>query len=189
MNFLHEVEDPKQCQLQSIRVCPCGFCGQDGCVTQLKERKKGGLSIISNCPYHYVGMNYKSAAKFSKSSPCTNIPIHCPLCPTSISGDPPTIWKYNPLYHLASEHSTGSTPSAIPGQLLVQIFISKEEERTLGIQEVATNTWREENNIPDSDSFQELLQNIQKRDRSDTVSTAFSDSHDPKRYKLGGIQE
>jgi hypothetical protein len=48
---------------------------------------------------------------------------------------------------------------------------------------------REQNNIPDSDGFQEMLQKVQKRDRSDTVSTSFSDSHDPKRYKLGGIPE
>jgi len=36
-------------------------------------------------------------------------------------------------YHLISEHSSGSTPPSIPGQLLVHIFISKEEEKALGI--------------------------------------------------------
>ena len=134
-------------------------------------------------------MNYKAAAQFSKSSPCTNIPIHCPLCPTAISGDPQTIWKYNALYHLASEHSTGITPPSIPGQLLVQMFIQKEEEMALSIQETVTNSWREQDNIPDSDGFQEMEQNVQKRERSDTVSTSHSDSHDPKRHRLGGIPE
>jgi hypothetical protein len=71
----------------------------------------------------------------------------------------------------------------------VQIFMAKEEENALGIHERVTNSWRERNNIPDSDGFQELVQNMQKRDRSDTVSTSFSDSHDPKRSKLGGIPE
>jgi len=79
-------------------------------------------------------MNYKAAAQFSKNSPCTNIPIHCPLFPTAISEDPQTIWKYNALHHLASEHSTGITPPSIPGQLLVQMFIQKEEEMALSIQ-------------------------------------------------------
>ena len=52
-----------------------------------------------------------------------------------------------------NEHSTGYTPPSIPGQLLVQIFIAKEEGRALGIQEMVTNSWREQNNIPGSDGF------------------------------------
>ncbi|KIM89585.1 hypothetical protein PILCRDRAFT_1929 [Piloderma croceum F 1598] len=42
----------------------------------------------------------------------------------------------------------GSTPPPIPGQLLVQIFITKEEEKALGISEHITVDWRQ-NNIPD----------------------------------------
>jgi hypothetical protein len=104
--------------------------------------KKGGFSITSNCPYHYSRMQYKKAAEFSKMVPCTYVPIHCTLFPT-VSGDPPTIWKYNALYHLISEHSSGSTPPSIPGQLLVQIFITKEEEKSLGILEHDTVDWEE----------------------------------------------
>jgi hypothetical protein len=85
-------------------------------------------------------MNYKAAAQFSKSSPCTNIPVHCSLCSPAISGNPQTIWKYNSVYHLISEHSNGNIPPAIPGQLLVQIFISKGAEKALGIQERVTDT-------------------------------------------------
>jgi hypothetical protein len=105
------------------------------------------------------------------------------LCPSAISGDPQTIWKYNAVYHLISEHSNGNIPPSIPGQLLVQIFMAKEEENALGIHKRVTDSWRGRN---DSDGFQ---QNMQKRDRSDTTSTSFSDSHDPKRSKLGGIPE
>jgi hypothetical protein len=96
-------------------------------------------------------MQYKKAAELSKTFPCTDVPIHCPLCPTAVSGDPPTIWKYNALYRLISEHSSGSTPPSIPGQLLVQMFITKEEEKVLGISEHITVDWRRQNNIPDSD--------------------------------------
>jgi hypothetical protein len=75
-------------------------------------------------------MQYKKAAEFSKIVPCTNVPIHCYLCPTAVSGDPPTIWKYNPFkYHLISEHSSGSTPPSIPGQLLVQILLLKRRTK------------------------------------------------------------
>ena len=100
-----------------------------------------------------------------------------PLCSTAVSGDPPTIWKYNALYHLISEHSSGSTPPSIPGQLLVQMFITKEEEEALGISEHNTVDWRRQNNIPDSDEF-ELGKT---RKRSDTVLTAHSDSYDQKK--------
>ena len=85
-------------------------------------------------------MNDKAAAKFSNVIPCTNVPVHFPLCPTSVSGQPETIWKYNAMYHLIHEHSIGDTSSPIPGQLLVQIFITKEEERALGIQEQVTTS-------------------------------------------------
>src|ERR1700676_4253648 len=130
-------------------------------------------------------MQYKKAAELSKVLPCTNVPIYCPLCSTAVSGDPPTIWKYNALYHLISEHSSGSTPPSIPGQLLVQMFITKEEEQALGILEHDTVDWRRQHNIPDSDGV-ELRQT---RKRSDTVSTTHSDSHDQKRSRLGEIQE
>jgi hypothetical protein len=184
LHALHNTEDPKV--LRSVGENPCGFCGQDSCFTQLKLKKSGGLSTVSNCPYHYSGMHYKKAANFSKTTlPCTNVPIHCPLCPTAVSGDPPTIWKYNALYHLISEHSSGSTPPPIPGQLLVQIFITKEEEKALGISEHITVDWRRQNNIPDSDGVELGL----TRKRSDTVSTTHSDSHDQKRNRLGEIQE
>jgi hypothetical protein len=97
-------------------------------------------------------MHYKKTAEFSKCLSCTNVPIHCPLCPTS--GDSPTIWKYNTLYHLIIEHSSGSTPPSIPEQLLVQIFITKEEEKALDISEHNTIDWRRQNNIPDSDGIE-----------------------------------
>ena len=102
-------------------------------------------------------MQYKRAAQFSYPQPCTNVPIHCPLCPNAISGDPQIIWKYNALYHFISEHSTGDTPPTISGQLLVQMFITKEEEQALGILERNTVDWRRENRIPDSDDIQAWL--------------------------------
>ena len=134
----------------------------------LQEKKKGSLSVASNCSYHYAAMNYKAAAKFSKADPCTNVPVHCPLCPTSVSGQPQTMWKYNAMYHLIQEHSMGDTSLPIPRQLLIQIF------------------------IPYSDGFETYLQGplqVDERNRSDTVSTANSDKHDGKRHKLGYIQE
>jgi hypothetical protein len=110
-------------------------------------------------------MQYKKAAEFSTIVPCTNVPIHYPLCPTSVFGDPPTIWKYNALYHLISR----STPPSIPGQLLVQIFITKEEEKGMCILENDTVDWRRQNNIADSDG----VELGQTRKRSDSFNWSF----------------
>ena len=43
------------------------------------------------------------------------------------------------MYHLIHEHPIGDTSPPIPGQLLVQIFITKEE-MALGIQEQVTTS-------------------------------------------------
>jgi len=97
-----------------------------------------------------LGCSTKKAAEFSKVQPCTNVPIHVlyahcwSLVILLLYG------KYICLYHLISEHSSGSTPPSIPGQLLVQMFITKEEEKALGISEHNTVDWRRQNNIPDS---------------------------------------
>ena len=61
------------------------------------------------------------------------------------------------MYHLIHKHSIGDTSPPIPGQLLVQIFVTKEEEKALGIKEQVTTNWRRQNNIPDSDGFEAYL--------------------------------
>jgi hypothetical protein len=48
--------------------------------------------------------------------------------------------------------------------LLVHIFIAKEEEMVLGIQEQVTTSWRRQDNIPDSDGFEVYLQGPQGTD-------------------------
>ena len=47
---------------------------------------------------------------------------------------------------------------------MIQIFITKEEERALGIEEQVTTDWRRQNNIPDSDGFEIYLQGPQGTD-------------------------
>ncbi|KAI0775320.1 hypothetical protein BD413DRAFT_535097, partial [Trametes elegans] len=44
-------------------------------------------------------MSYSSACKTTTTTPCTNVPIHCPLCPPLSPGSPVTIWKYNTMAH------------------------------------------------------------------------------------------
>ena len=71
------------------------------------------------------------------------------------------------MYHLIHEHSIGDTSPPIPGQLLVQIFITKEEAMSLVIQENVTTSWRKQKNIPESDSFEAYLQGPQVNKETD----------------------
>jgi len=79
---------PDECTLQSVGDNPCGFCGLDGCLTQLLEKKGDGIIITSNCKYHYI----LCTTKFSRSSPCTNVPIHCLYIPLQFQK--PMIWQH-----------------------------------------------------------------------------------------------
>ena len=115
---LTSVIDPETKQ----HLVTCDLCSQ-----VIKLGIRGSITCISqwwlfNCiqlPISPFWDAVQKAAEFSKILQCTNVLINCPLCPTAVSGDPPTIWKYNVLYHLISEHPSGSTPPSIPGQLLV----------------------------------------------------------------------
>jgi len=71
---------PKPCSKQAVGENPCGFCGLEGLLNSASRKEKSSLSVASNCPHHYATMNYKTAAKFFKAVPCTNVPVHCPLC-------------------------------------------------------------------------------------------------------------
>jgi hypothetical protein len=72
----------------------------------------------------------------------------------------------------------------------VQMVIRKAEERAMGIQEQVTVYYRERFAIPDSDGLEpEEKADAQKRSRSDTVSTTYSQDsythHQPeKRTRL-----
>ncbi|KDQ06436.1 hypothetical protein BOTBODRAFT_91080, partial [Botryobasidium botryosum FD-172 SS1] len=62
---------------------PCGFCGRAGahCEVFLTRSSTGARTVKSpSCPFAY-NFRYKAAAKFTKASPCTNVPIDCSLCP------------------------------------------------------------------------------------------------------------
>ena len=52
------------------------------CKTQLVT--KGKSFSTSNCKYHYATMIYSKVAKQSKSTPCSNVPLHCLLCPLGL---------------------------------------------------------------------------------------------------------
>lgn len=194
LHILCKLRDTSDQIFQPVGEIPCGFCGLDGCITQLAMsfigKKCGQATIVSTCLYHHSKMNYKAASVSSKNAPCTNIPIQCSLCPQ-------TIWKYNAVNHFIIEHSNSDHSPSIPGELLVQMVIRKAEEKAMGIQEQDTIDYRERFAIPDSDGLEpEERTDVHKRSRSDTMSTVHSQDsythHQPSkktRLELGNIFE
>jgi hypothetical protein len=101
-------------------------------------------NISSSCSYYYTKMMYAKAAQYSKTSPCTNVPINCPNCPEGLSGQPRTIWKYSALAHFAAEHVPvgGDELPDIPSHFIVSTFITSKEEKDMGITQEATQDYK-----------------------------------------------
>jgi hypothetical protein len=49
-----------------------------------------------------MNYSYGIAAESTASSPCSNVPIHCPICPKT----DPAIWKYFMKVHFEEKHKT-----------------------------------------------------------------------------------
>ena len=112
---------------EQLGINPCGWCGLDGCRTQLitTETKAENITykITSNCTYHYVGMIYSKAIEFRSTSPCTNVPLNCPLCPAGSKQQ--TFWKYNFFQHMSEFHLENGNLPPCPPQLTVETHITK----------------------------------------------------------------
>ncbi|KAJ3860865.1 hypothetical protein EV359DRAFT_66962 [Lentinula novae-zelandiae] len=111
---------------------PCGWCGLDGCRTVLTKKGKK-QSTASDCEYHHARMSFSSARSSSAASPSTNIPIHCTLC----KPHPTTVWKYNILSHLISEHAylkpleSGVHLPSLPNDMWLDMYICYQEESAM----------------------------------------------------------
>jgi hypothetical protein len=62
---------------------------------------------------------------------------------------------------------------AIPGDLMMDMFVTRQEEQWMNINPKATMIFRGENNIPSSDGLESYViqdEERQKRDRSNTLT-------------------
>jgi hypothetical protein len=89
----------------------CGLCLRPAPMCQLyikKGRGKKGCSSIdqkrSTCP-NLVQFSYASATTSSESSPCSNVPTACTLCPEGS----PAVWTYSLHTHYRVRHRLSST--------------------------------------------------------------------------------
>ncbi|THH26610.1 hypothetical protein EUX98_g7582 [Antrodiella citrinella] len=165
IHILRAMRHAKEKLIMEVGAEPCGFCGRDGsCVTYFTQNGSK-TSIESSCRYHHDNMSYSAAEKSTKNSPSTNVPILCPLC---ASADPPvgphTSWKYNMPFHILKEHGVDQ----VTPELVVRMFISREEEERIGIEEEETKKFRDEFKIPGSDDVKE----IRKRERAASMLSA-----------------
>jgi hypothetical protein len=55
--------------------------------------------VNSRCP-NLKKISLATASKFTEKSPCTNVPLQCPLCPKSSDA----VWKYNLCAHIRRYH-------------------------------------------------------------------------------------
>ncbi|KAK0493956.1 hypothetical protein EDD18DRAFT_1077900 [Armillaria luteobubalina] len=87
---------------------PCGLCLAPSPMCQFFLSKGKGArgqtrinySKSRGCPDIGVTFKYMIAATSSKTSPCSNIPISCPLCPPNY----PAVWKYSMRHHFMNRH-------------------------------------------------------------------------------------
>lgn len=95
--------------IQVASTSPCGFCGRGSCSISLENKKGTHHASAPGCPYAYK-FNIGSAVEGSTTNPCTNRPLHCPLClQTQSSKVSVAIWKYNFDDHCRDTHPSFSS--------------------------------------------------------------------------------
>ena len=110
----------------------CGLCMRSSPLCTFYLRKGKGASSApqielrtSRCPNLISKFFYAAASTESTNSPCTNIPVVCPLCPSTSSA----VWKYNMKTHLIKTH-----PSVRSSDVLTAYTISESEKAALRLR-------------------------------------------------------
>ncbi len=91
---------------------PCGRCLRPSSICRIFLSKGAGgsyklnLNRSSGCGNPGYVFRYSVAATSTSTSPCSNVPVICPLC--TDTKHLPAVWKYNLRYHISAHH-----PSAL----------------------------------------------------------------------------
>jgi hypothetical protein len=111
----------------------CGLCLHPAPMCQLYIRKPCGTSANDSVDYkkssrvHLIHFNYVTASTSSEASPCSNVPISCPLCPAGS----PAVWTYSLYAHFRGRHNL-----QLPAHFPIKVSLLKSE-----IDEMQ-NVWR-----------------------------------------------
>lgn len=109
----HILYDPKLNRTEER----CGLCLRPAAMCPIFVTKacsvQGRTTVDftkSTCP-NLVRFSYKSASESTETSPCSNVPITCLLCPVGS----PAVWSYNLEAHFRGRHRlTSCTHFPIP---------------------------------------------------------------------------
>jgi hypothetical protein len=142
---------------------PCGLCMRPSplCRFYLQKGKGAGSAPqiderMSHCPNLTGKLSYSTAAIERTNSPCTNVPMICPLCPSTSTA----VWKYNMKTHLVQIH-----PSANGDDFPKAYVISESEKAALKI------LWEKRH------TRQRQRRNVTSTSRSLAISEAHSSRH------------
>lgn len=117
---------------------PCGLCLRPSSLCRIfLARGAGGKLKLnplrsSGCG-NWQAFRYSVAAKSTATSPCSNVPVACPICADKLS---PAVWKYNLRSHIMSKH-----PSALLSRYSLLWELTRFETSQM------TLFWRERLNI------------------------------------------
>ncbi len=109
----------------------CGLCLCPAPMCQLYLQKARGIagSVLvdhkkSSC-VNMIHFNYTTSSILSEASPCSNIPVTCPLCPNGS----PAVWTYSLHAHFQGRHRLQS-----PAHFPIKVGLSQSEKN--GMQQV-----------------------------------------------------
>ena len=103
----------------------CGLCLRPALMCRLIVKKGRGanasprIDFDSSTCTNLIRFNYATAAQLSEGSPCSNVPINCPLCPDKS----PAVWMYCLHTHFREQHKLMSR-DLFP----IAVQLSKSEE-------------------------------------------------------------
>lgn len=119
---------------------PCGFCGRlqttGTCKISLSKKGKTYHHECTGCTRSHA-FSYGQAARYTKSTPSSNVPVECELC-DKLAGSRchPAIWKYNLPRHIRTAHPGHwdgllKTPINLPPVMAINIVIEQAELDTI----------------------------------------------------------
>ncbi|KAI0370301.1 hypothetical protein BV20DRAFT_944684, partial [Pilatotrama ljubarskyi] len=170
---------------------PCGFCGLNGCMISMSYGQKKKIEIRSNCQYHY-NFSYNAAITPSVSTPSTNVPLHCPMCPADEhTGARPTYWKYNIDTHIHTAHpelaERDASPAALGPSTVQAKHISLREARSLGVADGVMQSFRTANELLGSDDIKKLNEDEGMSTRGMKGRSLAADAGAGQRKRVGTL--
>src|SRR6266702_727429 len=100
----------------------CGLCLYPTSICQLYLQKAHGITgsvLVDHKKSSCMNLIYSTASILSEASPCSNIPVTCPLCPNNS----PATWTYSLHAHFQGQHHL-----QYPAHFPIKVGLSQSEK-------------------------------------------------------------